>query len=290
MTGSPSLNLYNVSTSASSLASNSSQLGTSCLLDIGDCRALSGFYLNGVIHFVFHSDIGSGWNGINYNRLTVSSKTNQSGTFGSVGNYDYSYPSVASFATTSTDKSVMINFGRASSSIYPEIRVVNCDNTMNWSGSTLVKSSSGYISYTSSSKERWGDYTGISRKHNSSSPSVWISGSFGNSSNQWDAWNAEIHGTPSGIEPLATQNKLRVFPNPVIQTFQVGFTLIENTELIINILDIGGKIVKELYRGKAMQGENSFSFNKANLSGGTYFLVIKDNSNIFINEKIVITD
>ena len=194
ITGNPSLNLYNVSTTAYSPAGNAAQSGTSCLLDNGDCRALSGFYLNGIIHFVFHSDIGSGWNGINYNRITVSSMTNQSSTFGNVGSYDYSYPSVASFATSASDKSVMINFGRASSSIYPEVRVVNCDDGMNWSGSTLVKSSSGYVSYTSSTSERWGDYTGISRKHNSATPSVWISGSWGTSSNLWNAWNAEIHG------------------------------------------------------------------------------------------------
>ncbi|MBK6820752.1 MAG: hypothetical protein IPG85_14685 [Bacteroidetes bacterium] len=55
--------------------------------------------MNGKLHFTFHSDIGNGWNGINYNRLTVSSLTNQSTTFGLSGSYDYSYPSVASFQT-----------------------------------------------------------------------------------------------------------------------------------------------------------------------------------------------
>lgn len=291
MTGSPALNLYNVSTSSYSPASNSSQLGTTCTLDNGDCRALSGFYLNGVIHFVFHSDIGSGWNGINYNRLAVSSKTNVSSTFGSVGNYDYSYPSVASFTTSPTDMSVMINFGRANSSIYPEERVVNCDNSMGWSGSTLVKSSNSYVScYGSNAAQRWGDYTGISRKHNSVNPSVWITGSFGNTSNEWDAWNAEIHATPNGINLIKEDTKLNVFPNPVVETFNVEFTLHENTNLIISIIDISGKVIKELFNGAGLQGNNYFSFNKANLSNGTYFLVIKDNKNVLMNEKIIISN
>ena len=285
------LNYYSVSTTAYSPAANSSQLGTSCLLDNGDCRTLSGFYLNGIIHFVFHSDIGSGWNGLNYNRLTVSSTTNQSSIFGLSGSFDYSYPSVSSYATSTTDKSVMIGFGRASSSIYPEIRVVNCDNSMNWSGSTLVKSSSSYASYTSSTEERWGDYTGTTRKHNSSSPSIWMNGMFGRSDNKWDTWIAEIHdNTVTGINENNNVNSLSVFPNPVVETFTVEFSLSENTNLEIGIFDVSGKMVKELYKGKGLQGDNVFSFNKANLTAGIYFLIINNNLKTIKNEKIIIAN
>lgn len=286
------LNYYSISTTAYSPAANASQLGTSCLLDNGDCRTLSGFYLNGIIHFVFHSDIGSGWNGINYNRLTVSTTSNQSSMFGLSGSYDYSYPSVSSFATSTTDKSVMIGFGRASSSIYPEVRVVNCDNAMNWSGSTLVKSSSSYASYTSTTTERWGDYTGTTRKHNSSTPSIWMSGMYGTTSNLWNTWIAEIHdNSTTGTEDiLENTNNLKIYPNPIAESFTIAFTLSENTNLEISIFDISGRIVKELYKGKGLQGDNIFSFNKANLSTGTYFLIIQNNSNIIKNEKIIITN
>ncbi len=285
------LNYYSVSTTAYAPAGNASQLGSSCLLDNGDCRTLSGFYLNGIIHFVFHSDIGSGWNGINYNRLTVSSTTNQSSTYGLVGSYDYSYPSVSSYATSTTDKSVMIGFGRSGSSIRPEVRVVNCDNSMNWSSSTLVKASSGYVSYTSTTTERWGDYTGTSRKHNSSSPSIWMNGMFGNTSNTWDTWIAEIHdNTTVGISEIRPKEEFKLFPNPVVETFTIEFNLAENTNLVISIYDISGKLVKELYNGKGLSGENVFSFNKANLTTGTYFLIINNNSKTIKNEKIIITN
>ncbi len=289
ITGSPALNHYSVSTTAYTPAGNSSQLGTSCLLDNGDCRALSGFYLNGIIHFVFHSDIGSGWNGVNYNRLTVSSQTNQSSMFGLSGSFDYSYPSIASFASTPTDKSVMIGFGRGSSSIYPEVRVVNCDDAMNWSGSTLVKASSSYVG--SGSTYRWGDYTGAARKHNSSTPSIWMNGMYGTSSNLWNSWIAEIHDN-SSTKTIEIQNKanFKIYPNPVLETFTIEFSLSENSDLEINIFDISGKVVKELYRGKGYQGENVFSFNKANLSTGTYFIAIKNNLKIIKNEKIILVN
>ncbi len=109
-----------------------------------------------------------------------------------MGSYDYSYSLVVSYVTFISDKSVMINFGRASSSIYPQVRVVNCDDAMNWSGSILVKLGLSYVSYIGDS-ECWGDYTGVFRKYNSVYPSVWISGSYGTSNHRWNAWNAEIH-------------------------------------------------------------------------------------------------
>ena len=286
---SPVLNSYTVATTPFSIAGDASQLGTSCLLDNGNTRALSGFYLNGIIHFVFHSDIGSGWNGINYNRLTISPLGNVSSMFGLSGSFDYSYPSISSYATSATDKSVMIGFGRSGPSIYPEIRVVNCDNAMNWSGSTLVKSSSTYVSYTSTTKERWGDYSGMARKHNSLTPSVWMNHMYGTSANLWNTWIAEIHGnTVTGINEVNADDKIKVFPNPISETFNIEFTLDESIDLEINIFDATGNLVKELFKGKANVGENLFTFNKSNLSYGTYFINIKSKSKSIKNEKIII--
>ena len=285
------LNYYSVPTGSYAPSGDASQSGTSCLLDNGDCRAMSGFYLNGIIHFVFHSDIGGGWNGINYNRLNVSSKTNQSSTFGSVGNADYSYPSVVSYAKSPTDPTVMIGFGRSSSNIFPEVRVVNCDISMNWSNSALVKASSDYVSYSSTTKERWGDYTGTARKHNATNPSIWLNGMYGTSSNLWDTWIAEVHDNEVSIrENTKEDNKTKVYPNPVVETFLLEFELDKTMNLNIDVLDLNGKIVKQLYAGKGVQGINNFSFNKANLSSGTYFLVITNNSTIIKNEKIIITN
>ncbi|MEI7801714.1 MAG: T9SS type A sorting domain-containing protein [Bacteroidota bacterium] len=371
---SPVLNYWTVSTTSFSPASDAHQAGTACDLNTGDCRLLSGFYLNGIVHFTFHSDYGGGYHGINYNRLTLSTLTNQSSVYGLTG-YDYCYPSVSSFATSATDKSVMIGFGRSGSSIFPEVRVVNCDNSMNWSASTLVKSSSSFVSYTSSTNERWGDYTGTFRKNNSTNPSIWMNGMYGNSSNHWDTWIAEIHssvpvapvanfngspttgtsplvvnfndlstnsptswswtftgGIPStstlqnptvsynnvgnynvkliatntggsdtelknnyihvtsntGIQIDSTENIFNVFPNPVAETFSLDFTITENCNLTISIFNVEGKLVKQLYEGKAMQGENSFSFNESNLTSGTYFLQIKNEKTILRNEKIIV--
>ena len=81
-----------------------------------------------------------------------------------------------------------------------------------------------------------------------------------------------------------------MFPNPIVETFTIEFSLLESTALEIGVYDIFGKLVKDLYNGKGWEGDNVFSFNKSNLSAGTYFLIIQNNLKQIKNEKIIITN
>ena len=195
----PYMTFSTLSTSSYSVPANAHQSGTTDVLKTGDCRIQSGFYLNGIIHYAFNCNASTGYSGINYNRLNLAANTNTSSVFSAVG-YDCAYPAIASYAASATDLSVMVGYGRVSASIYPEIRVVNCDSAMNWSGSTLVKASASYVSGTSG-VAGWGDYTGMARKHNSAIPSVWMNGMFGNAAHNWDTWIAEIHDSLSSPCP-----------------------------------------------------------------------------------------
>jgi len=284
------LEYFEIARDAYSVAAPCPQQGSSCNLDNGDCRTLSGFYMNGIVHYAFTSDAGNGWNGLNYSRLDLSTGNNNSSIFGFAGTYDYAYPSVVSFSNSASDHSVMIGFGSVSSNIYPQVRVVNCDEDMNWSPSTLVKAGNSYSCYTSTTSERWGDYTGSARKHNSGSPSVWINGMYGTSNNNWNTWISEVHAGAVGIDEIdGRKDELSVYPNPVVDRFILEFNLEQSKDLAISILDVEGKIVQELFSGKGNVGENLFSFNKANLSNGTYFVVIKSSDNkIIANERIII--
>jgi len=285
----PSLNHYTVNTNAYSPAANASQLGSNDLLDNGDCRTQSGFYLDGIIHFVFHSDINNGWNGINYNRLNVNALTNTSTTFGSSGTFDYSYPSIASFGTNVNDKSVMISFLRSGSSIYPQFNVVNCDDNMNWSASTIVKGGEDFIDVLPSSTERWGDYTGACRQYNATSPKVWVNGMFGNVNNVWDTWIAEIGVNSIGLNEMLKENKVKIYPNPVVQQYHLEFESKQAENIDILLLSSEGKQIQNLYKGTTFNGKNIFSFNQGALEAGEYFLVVKTSQNqIRINEKVII--
>lgn len=284
------INHYSINTTPYSPSGDGIQKGTTRQVDNGDCRALSGFYLDGIIHFVFHSDYVDGYNGLNYNRLTVSNNTNVSTPFGLSG-YEYSYPSVASSGTTATDRSVMIGFLRTGANIYPEIRVVNCDHSMTWSPSTLVKSGEGYSDYTSqgTKPERWGDYTGMTRKYNSTGPTLWMNGMYGTVDNLWETWIAEVGQNPASIKNKQGNISGPVtLPNPVVSEFIIAFNNPVSGNLKINIYDSKGALVANLFDGICHAGENKFSFNKAPLKPGIYSLSIENSTNVLKNEKIII--
>jgi hypothetical protein len=291
MTGSPTIQAYTINTSFT-LGGNALQSGSSVVLNTDDTRVFSSFYLNGIVHFVFHSERTTGYNGVNYNRLTVSSLTDWNINFGLDG-YDYCYPSVASFGTSVTDKSVMVLFSRSGSTIFPEARLVYFDDSGTNSSSTLLKAGETYVDvYQSSGVTRWGDYSGISRKQDASSPEVWVAGCYGaaqSGQNALNTWIGQITGVYTGVPVVKTPpTDIKLFPNPTFDRFNIEFSL-ENSAIVnIALFDASGKMVKLLLQDRAEEGKNLFSFNKGVLTNGVYFLQIRTDNKMLANEKIVI--
>lgn len=288
----PEIKYYPIEVTPYSPASDSHQTGTQTLVDNGDTRTMSGFFLGGVAHFAFHSDAGSGWNGINYNRIDLNAGTLSNYRFDlSDLKLDVSYPAVVSAATNKNNKSVIIGFGSSGQFSYPQMRAVYCDNDGNWSESVVLKESESYVGYTSNTEERWGDYTGAARKQNANGVSIWLNGMYANSNHRWDTWISEVHLSTVGIEEYENNvDNINVYPNPLVETFKVEFDLESSADLDIQIVDINGKQVKNLYHGHCLEGTNVFSFNKANLSQGVYFLTINTPNKIIANEKIVVSN
>jgi hypothetical protein len=296
MLGSPQLVSYTVPVDPYSPAADALQDGTHDQLDNGDCRIQNAFYLNGIVHYVFHSDIGDGWNGIHYNRLDVADIFNVTSTFGLQGSYDYSYPAVVPFSTSNTDLSVMIAFLRSSENSFPDVRVVNCDHQMNWSSSTLVKAGETYVDFLNDD-ERWGDYTGVARRHNSNSPRIWLAGCYGaniNSQsvfNTFKTWVAEVEkGAVVSTAETISEKSVSVFPNPAYDLINIEFTAEARQMTTIEVIDFNGHVLRQLYRDTPREGENRLTFNKGALPAGTYIISIKTNTKILKNETIVVVD
>lgn len=296
LTGNPQITVSNINVNPYSPAADAQQLGSNKSLDNGDCRIQNAFFHNGIVHFVHNTDIGQGWSGISYNRLTVSTQSVQTATLGFQGSFDCAYPVVAPFSTTATDRSVMIAFLRTSNAIYPEVRVVNCDQNMNWSGVTLIKQGETFVNMLSGD-ERWGDYTGLARRHNSPTPRVWAAGSYGGNIpsqgafNCYKTWVAEIFANSTAAEePETVIPVFQVAPNPVYDLAQVRFEVEKREEVSVELYDAGGRLVRLLYRDTPKAGLNELRFNKGALRPGTYFLIIKTSNNTIRHEKMVILD
>ena len=285
--GNVQLKYYSINTTPYTVAPNALQMGTATKLNTNDARKLSGFYLNKMIHFVFNSMYVNNYCGINYNRLDLNSGVNTSFLAGIDGT-DCTFPAVASTGLNASDKAVLIGFQESNTTSYPSIWVVNCDNSGVWSAPALVKSGEGFVYYTGD-PERWGDYSGMYRKYNSSVPTVWMSGAFGGADNKWDSWIAEVIDHSNSIEPAKDDKpSVTVYPNPVVDIFSLEFSLSEAAPLTVNVIDMNGSVVKNLYDGKGYQGKNVLTFNKANLKTGVYFIVLKSNDSVLKNEKIII--
>ena len=292
--GTAVMNAYNVATPSYSTAGDAAQSGTTRKLNTGDCRALDGFYLNGVIHFVHNTDAGSGYCGISYNRITTTSATNVASVFSNVGTTDLCYPAIASASTSATDGSVIIAYNESGSGIFPRTCAVACDNSIAWSSPLVVKAGLTYVKYSwaTGSTDRWGDYTGLCKKFNASPSALWMAGMYGSSTSShiWAQWIAQLSGgVISGIPEQTTDDiNMKVYPNPVIENYVVTFTMKERQTVHISLVDMQGKIVADLFTGVAEAGENMFTFNKASLAQGIYTLHIAGNSSILKNEKIII--
>ncbi len=279
-------------------AGNAEQAGSPVQLVTGDCRILNAFYLDGIIHYVFQDDYqNSGYTGINYNRLNVNTLTNQSFSYGEPG-FDCAFPSVASYATTASDKTVIFCFLRSSSAIFPETRAVVFNGNQTWSSSILVKAGNNYVdAFQFENTARWGDYTGIAYKNNSTGPEVWISGCYGSTQrlfntqyNCFNTWIAQLNNSFTNTDKSAMEKPTAflVFPNPVVSLYNVEFNFSGTNPVKIDILDINGKVIHTLFRGNLKSGKTLLTFNRKALSSGLYIIRVSKPGKVLFSQKLYV--
>ena len=288
----PSLNAYTVNVASYAPSAEAQMPGNSDLLSVGDCRILGTFYLNNILHCIHAGDVGSGWCGLKYTRINVGDLTNTQSSFGNPGVIDMSFPQLASYSTGTGDPSVMVAFLRSSTSVFPEVAVVNCDASMNWSNSTLVKEGETYVDFIQGT-DRWGDYTGMARKHNASEPEVWLAGCYGANvqgqlDHTWKTWIAQIGDGFSGVAERNTGSNAQVFPSPTLDFFNLAYTVTEHVQHTIELHNTSGALVKLLYQETPNPGEYRLSFNRGQLTAGQYVLTIRTPSKTIAHEKLVI--
>ncbi len=93
----------------------------------------------------------------------------------------------------------------------------------------------------------------------------------------------------TSIESLEQLDGVEVYPNPVQERFNLEFQLEKKSLVNIYIVNVEGKMVKQLLYANVRAGLNEFSFNTNALSSGTYFLIMEDRAhNVLKSEKIVV--
>lgn len=93
-------------------------------------------------------------------------------------------------------------------------------------------------------------------------------------------------GMPTGIESIPDNiGNVSIYPNPVQSEVSVSLELKEQSEILIEILNIMGQRVSLVSRDKNATGTITRTFNTNALANGTYIIRIHTNGNA-INRKI----
>lgn len=291
--GDPEMIGYIVPCEAYSPPADAAQSGSPDLLETGDSRTTNAFYLDGIMHFVHNLDAGGGFSGIRYSRMGVQGQNLTTTHLGEPGNADLAHAGVASFATSTSDRSVMISFLRSGAALFPEFRVVNVDGGMAWSTTTLVKGGETYVDRLPG-LERWGDYTGIARRHNSTDPRTWSAGSAGaNVAGQIDhtykTWIGEVtNGQNVSTTDISKSMAFKVTPNPVFDFMEISFTMTESIPLTIVLFNTKGQFVRTLYEDTPSLGAHKLSFQRGDLSIGVYVVSVSTVGKVIGNQRILV--
>jgi hypothetical protein len=90
---------------------------------------------------------------------------------------------------------------------------------------------------------------------------------------------------PTGIDELATESQLDVFPNPYKGNVTISYTLAEDTKVTMYVYNIMGERVATLVDGAMLEsGQHQFRFNGA--SSGVYILQVNEGGRIYTRKLI----
>jgi hypothetical protein len=85
-----------------------------------------------------------------------------------------------------------------------------------------------------------------------------------------------VSGTNNtGVVEMKNINSFTMYPNPAQSNVTFDFAIEQNAEVTINIIDITGRIAKEVTKENFMSGANSVNVDIADLNNGFYFVNIQ---------------
>jgi hypothetical protein len=86
------------------------------------------------------------------------------------------------------------------------------------------------------------------------------------------AQDCAVIGVTVGVEEMESlaNNGLKVYPNPMNEAETIELTVASSATLRIDVLDVTGRVVQNVYTGTAMPGQFRMDWNTASLSQGMY--------------------
>jgi hypothetical protein len=98
-----------------------------------------------------------------------------------------------------------------------------------------------------------------------------------------------FHDSPNSVDPPKTADKVSIFPNPATGRFTLTFSLDKESEIRVDIIDPGGKIVKQVLRGKKFRpGPHAIEVSTEGLEPGVYITRLQPGDGPVSTDKLIV--
>lgn len=256
-----------------------------------DGRILAAFYENGKIQFASNCiDTSNGRSGIFFG--IISGVDNQSysvtSTIISVDTLDFGYPNLSWVGEGTLGSQSILSFEHTGENRFPGISTLFYADG-EFSDIIPVKEGVGNLIVLSDTIERWGDYFGSQPVYNRNGK-IWIAGTYGNASNRHQTWIAQLdnpYGAETSIPTVTPKLSMNLFPNPSFEMVYLNVDLPASGNVRVELLDLKGKLIDQIFYGKSKIGKNQFTFNAASLASGTYIVRFTVEGHSPVNTKFI---
>ncbi len=288
-------NLWNISSSQLKVKSinvdmysvpnnDASQKGTTKLLDIKRNRIRSAYYANGFLHYTYitpTNTIGEE-TVIAYGRYDIATSSVKQLYIGETG-INFAFPAIMHFSNLDSKNTTLLTYLASGRTIYPEIRCLSINENMQTSSSIQIKGGENYVNYNfgGSNNERWGDYTGITRKYNSNFPEIWVFGCYGETNNKWGNYLAQILAIKDSLPQPQDEDRFYFSPNPTMRYLDFNVYTSDTSIFEIKIYNSKGQLV---FKEKTLipAGNHFKTYDLIGLSPGEYIIkAIKDEKVVY---------
>ena len=73
-------------------------------------------------------------------------------------------------------------------------------------------------------------------------------------------------------EKSGTISDIIMYPNPTQNEVNLNFSIAEQTEMVITVVDLTGKVLKQVDRNLFTTGKHQIQFSTSDLASGMYFV------------------
>ncbi len=97
-----------------------------------------------------------------------------------------------------------------------------------------------------------------------------------------------ILGAVGVMEQQDGVSSFDVYPNPAQDNTMVEFSLEQNDQITVEVMDLNGKVVQQVYAGDLAMGTHRFPVNTAELSSGIYLVRLLTDEGKYLTRKLVV--